>query len=343
MGRASRAGLRRRAGVAGLCLGLAVAMAAGDVAADRVYRIMLVIWRNCDDPCRGFSDELLAAKIPADLFLRHAASPAALEKLVSEAHAMQADLVVTVGANATRGMVGATGEAETATEGTDRPVLFMMVPDPVAARILPSLDHAGRNISGTLQVVPLEAQLRAVRAYRPFARLGYLYHRDDADQMSELGQLRQAALRLGFALVTREVALDQEGHPKSGDLARLVGELAGEHVDYLYTGASPFLFLNRDEVVAAALASQLAVVGGDERWVRQAGALLAVVSQPYEIGRLTARKAEEILVGGKQPADIPIVGPERFSMLVNTASAQRLGLPPPPSLPDFVQLVQVGP
>jgi putative tryptophan/tyrosine transport system substrate-binding protein len=343
MGRTSRAGLRRRAGVAGLCLGLAVVMVTGDVVADRVYRIMLVVWRNCDDPCRGFSDELLAAKIPADLFLRHADSPAALEKLVSEAHAMQADLVVTVGANATRGMVGPTGETDPASEATDRPVLFMMVPDPVAARILPSLDHAGRNISGTLEVVPLEAQLRAVRAYRPFARLGYLYHRDDADQTSEFGQLRQAALRLGFALITREVTLDQEGHPKSGDLARLVGELASEHVDYLYTGTSPFLFLNRDEVVTAALANQLAVVGGDERWVRQAGALLAVVSEPYEIGRLTARRAEEILVGGKQPADIPIIGRERFSMLVNMASARRLGLPPPPSLPDFFQLVQVGP
>ena len=72
----------------------------------------------------------------------------------------------------------------------------------------------------------------------------------------------------------------------------------------------------------------------------ESNALIGLVSKYYDVGRLTATRAEEILVDGKKPGDIPVESLSRFSLIVNMEVARKLELYPPMSLLNIVAVVK---
>jgi putative ABC transport system substrate-binding protein len=74
--------------------------------------------------------------------------------------------------------------------------------------------------------------------------------------------------------------------------------------------------------------------------VVDSNALMGLVSRYYDVGKLTARQAERILVDHKSPADMPIESLSRFSLIVNMKVARELGLYPPMSIINLVDVVK---
>src|SRR5437016_14386374 len=79
------------------------AMAAGGPP----YKIMMVLWRGCEDACRGFQEYIRSQAIPVEFLMRDVKQdPSAFPNLVAEARALKVDLVVTWGTTVTLGIVG---------------------------------------------------------------------------------------------------------------------------------------------------------------------------------------------------------------------------------------------
>ena len=80
---------------------------------------MMVLWRGCEDACRGFQDYLRSRNLPVEFLMRDVKQdPSAFPSLVAEARALKVDLVVTWGTTVTLGMVGTYDKVDPASTRT---------------------------------------------------------------------------------------------------------------------------------------------------------------------------------------------------------------------------------
>lgn len=327
-----------------LCLAFAftLALAPGAAAVDREpFRIYMAVWRGCEDACKGFQDYLAERNIPAEITLRDAGrDKTRLPSFVAEARRLKPDLVVTWGTSVSLALLGPYDAEDSADHIRGIPAVFMIVADPIGAKIARSYDSSGRPlIAGTRNRVPEDVQIRAIRSYFPAKRIGVIYNTNELNAVLNAKTLRRLSERMDFELVERKVPMGADGAPRVAALPGLIGELAEEEVDFIYVGSSSFISSNRDLFTSAAIEAGLPVAAGSEVLVRESGALLAIGNRYYNIGQLAGFQAEEILVKGRKPIDLPVRSLSRYSFIINMETARRLELYPPIQLLRFADLV----
>lgn len=313
------------------------------VASERApFRIYMVVWRGCEAACRGFQDYLAERGIPVELTLRDAArDKGRLPSFVTEAKRLKPDLVVTWGTSVTLALLGPYDAAAPSRHIQGIPALFMIVADPIGAKVVKSYESSGRPlIAGTRNRVPEDVQIRAIRSYFPAKRIGLVYNANEVNAVLNAETLRALADSMDFELIEKQVPLDAAGEPRAAALPGLIGELAAEEVDFIYVGSSSFISSNRDLFTEAAIEARLPVAAGSEVLVRESNALLAIGNRYYNIGQLAGFQAEEILVKGQKPVDLPVRSLTRYSFIINMETARRLELYPPIQLLRFADLVK---
>lgn len=318
-----------------------ITMPARETGGER--HIYMLLYRGCEEACQGFQDYFRKRGLPVRFTIRDAAQDKQrVRELVAEARAMRPDLLLTWGTTATVEAVGKVGKVDPRRHITDLPVLFMIVSHPKAVGIVDNLARPGRNVSGSLYLLPAETQLRAARSYLGFKRLGLIVNRAEANSLASRDELRALAPRFNYSLIERELPLDENGKPDAGALPGLVAELAQQGAELLYMTPDSFLNSQRDRLTGAALAQRLPVFAAAEAPVVKASALLGVVNKYEDVGRFTAHQAEKILFEGKRAGDLPVQLPRRFSFLINLDVARELGRYPPLQLLDVAELIRRG-
>lgn len=319
-----------------LCLGCGLAAA----AEPRPYHVMMLLYRGCEEACQGFQDYFRRQKVPVRFTLRDAEQDKRrIPGFVAEAKRLKPDLVLAWGTSVAQEAVGEWDKADPARHITDIPVVFMAVTDPVQSRLVPSLAGSGRNVAGTLYLLPAAEQLRAARSYLDFRKLGFLYNPAEANSKVSLEDVRAQADRFGFELVVETLPLDASGRPRPQDIPARVAALAAAGVDLLYFSPDSFINSQRKLVTAEALARRLPVFAAAEAPVVFADALLGVVIRYDLMGRFTARQALRILQDGVAPGSLAVELPRQFSYLVNLRVARQLGRYPPLPLLDIAEIV----
>jgi putative ABC transport system substrate-binding protein len=315
------------------CL-LASILSPADGAQRSPYRITMVLFRGCEDACKGFVDYWATHKIPVVIEMLDADTDVKkLPGFVAQVKARKPDLLVTWGTTVALAMLGQYDAVEVQTHVTGIPALFMIASTPVGSKLVPTLKSSGRNISGTSYLVPVATQLRAAKLYIPF---------NPAEDNSSVtrAELVAASKQEGFELIERVVPKGADGTPDKLSLPRLVHELAEQKADLLYMAPDTFLLLNRDAITSAAMQSGLPVLASAELAVRESNALMGVVNRYYTIGQLTAWQSERILVDGVAPQQIPIEAPPNFSLIVNMRVANAMKLYPPMRVLKIAEVVR---
>ncbi|MCG6944184.1 MAG: ABC transporter substrate-binding protein [Deltaproteobacteria bacterium] len=306
------------------------------------FDIYMIVWRGCEDACRGFQDYFRERDIEVNFILRDAErDKKRLPGFVQEAKKMKVDLVLTWGTSVTAGIVGKLGKVNPDVNLTDIPVVFMIVADPVGAKIIESYESSGRSyITGTRNRVPEEVQMKAIRAYRPFKRIGLIYNTNEQNSVLNAKAMRSVAEKMQFELVEAVLDLDESGKPTLESIPRKIAELKEKNVDFIYVGSSSFLMANRDEFTTTALEMGMPVAAAYEAMAAKSHALLAVASRYYNVGKLAGYQAEQILVEKIAPGDIPIRSLSRFSYVINMETAKRLKLFPPLSVLRYAEVIE---
>ena len=309
-------------------------------APQRPLRIHAITFRGMTDVEKGFEEYFASRRIPVQITYRDLNRDASrMPAFLDEIRATRPDLVYTWGTSVTLGVVGAHDAVNRAQHITDIPVVFTLVAAPVQAKIVGDLRSSRRNVTGVTHVVPTDAQIRAISAYRPFQTLGVLYTSTEKNSVVVLDEVRRLGRERGFHTVDRSFRLDAQRKPTADGAADLVREIKEAGAQWLYLPPDSYLgTLAESVVIPAAMALGLPTFASTEQ-LMQAGALSGLVSRYHTVGQFTAHKAEQILVGRQAPSAVPVEALKRFSYQIRMAAAHQLKLPPPLPMFNYAELV----
>lgn len=324
---------------AGAALPLSPAFAA---AADRSFRITMVLGRGESDNEFGFKDYLARRGIKADFTIRNTGGDVSqMPAILQEIRDTKPDLIYSWGTPQTRALVGPYDDPDPRKYITDIPVVFTFVAAPVDARIVPDLGKPGRNVTGTVHIAPISVQLNTIQAYRPVKRIGNIYNPKERNSILTIEGLRAESALRGLEVIEEPVPLDAAGEPISAAVPELVAKVKQRGAEVLYIGPDTFIaFHNRTVIANEALRHRLPTFSVTELIVRTDKAMLALASSSYGIGRFTAFKAAQILLEGAKPADIPVETLKRFSVIINMATVRELEYYPPIGLLNFAEIIE---
>ena len=204
-----------------------------------------------------------------------------------------------------------------AVEGTDIPLIFCAVSDPVAAELVTDMNAPGGNCTGTSDVLDLEAQVSLIRTVQPEVKsIGVLYTTSEQNSISHLARLNAICGELG-------IAVDAVGVQNGSDIPAAATALAGR-VDCINNFTDNNVVENLSVVLDAANAAGIPVYGSEEEQV--AGGCLASMSIDYvALGKVTGEMAASVL-GGEKPATMAVRTIREATPVVNAAVAATLGL-----------------
>lgn len=327
-------------GFAAFILGAEYSAATGSGDKKLIY---MAVWRGCEQACGAFKQSIAESGMNAEVTVRNAnRDKSVLSKYVQEARALKVDLVVTWGTSVTRSMAGTLEQINDKRFLHDKPIVFMIVADPIGAKIIKSYEKTGRpNVTGTRNRVPEEVNINTIRSYYPeFKRLGMLYNTNESNSVLKVEEVRSLSATMGFELVALELKLDAGGYPRPESIPIEMQELKEKGVDFIYVGSSSFLRKNQDVFTESAVEHGIPVLSPYEAMVRKSHALLSVAARYSDVGRLAAQQARKILVEGMAPGDLPVLAVEQFAYVINMDTASRLNLLPPIEVLQIAETVK---
>ena len=216
-------------------------------------------------------------------------------------------------------LANATWPLQAAASATNSiPVLGTSVTDYATALNLDNFDGTiGRNISGTSDLVDLQAQAQIVQELFPEAEnVGLLYCSGEPNSVYQIETVRGYLEDMGY---TCEVYAFTDVN----DLAS-VTQAACDASDVIYIPIDNTVASNTESVANVALAAGVPIVGGDPGICSGCGAA-TIATDYYELGRLTGEMAAKILTGEADISTMPVQY-GAMEKLCNPANCEILGI-----------------
>jgi putative ABC transport system substrate-binding protein len=205
------------------------------------------------------------------------------------------------------------------------PIVFTSGFDPVALGLVSSLNKPGGNATG---VSFFTAQLSGKRIgilqqLVPSAAIGLLINPKNPNALVETNDARSAAALTGQPIRVLNASSE-------GDFDDLSASFDRERPGALLVSSDPLFVAQRNRLIGLAAKYAIPAVYGD-RQIAADGGLLNYGASIADVYRQVGVYAGKILNGAK-PADLPIVQPTRFELIINMKTAKALSLAIPPAL-----------
>jgi len=206
------------------------------------------------------------------------------------------------------------------------PIVFTVAFDPVAGGLVTSLNRPGGNLTG---VAILGRALGAKRLeflheiVPRAAVIGMLVNPSIATFDKDVEELQTVAQARGL-----HVHVEKANN--ENDLYAAFANLRQNRVDALFVSGDPTLQSLREQIVHLAAAHAMPAIY-DRRSYASAGGLMAYATNNFDNWRQVGLYAGRILQG-ERPADLPVIQPTKFELVINLKAAKTLGLTVPPTL-----------
>jgi putative tryptophan/tyrosine transport system substrate-binding protein len=224
-------------------------------------------------------------------------------------------------------MASATNAAVAAKAATSIiPIVFVLAADPIHLGLVASLNRPGGNATGmsfltsALAGKRLDLLVEMVPAAKSIA---VLVHRDNIMTEPFMRDLAAGARLLGLQFLVSNVTGE---HDLDSAFAMLVQQRPGA----LVVGADPLFTSHAAQIVALAARHRLPAIY-TQREFAEAGGLMTWGTSLTEQYRLAGTYVGKILKGAK-PADLPVLQPTKYEMVLNLKAAKGLGLDVPAKL-----------
>jgi putative tryptophan/tyrosine transport system substrate-binding protein len=236
--------------------------------------------------------------------------------------ALAADLVQRhVAVIAATGGLGSAQAAQSATKSI--PIVFTSGSDPIQFGLVSSLAHPGGNITGaTLMSGELPGKrLGLLGELLPKIKLiAVLVNSNNLDSKAEVVHVQEAAQKLGYQL-----QIVQAGRVDEFEAA--FATLIEQQVDALIVTTDPFFESYRDWLIALSAKHRIPTVYSVREYAVSGGLISYGASIP-DLYRQAGIYVGRILKGAR-PADLPVMQPTKFELVLNLKAAKTLGLTVP--------------
>jgi putative ABC transport system substrate-binding protein len=206
------------------------------------------------------------------------------------------------------------------------PIVFSAAIDPDRIGLVASLNRPGGNVTG-MSLMPSELAAKSVQLLKqllPAATLiGYLVNPSNPGAPVYVSEASAAAKTLGIAVHVLNASTE-------GDLDEVFASLPKAGVNGLAVPAEPFFDSQRDRIVALAVRYGVPAIYGLREYA-VAGGLMSYGASLPDTYRRAAIYVGRVLKG-ERPANLPVVQPTKFDLVLNMKTAKALGLNIPEQL-----------
>lgn len=228
----------------------------------------------------------------------------------------------------------ATPTAQAAFNATkDIPILITAVTDPVSAGLVKSLENPGTNVTGTSDAAPMDKQFELLKKLAPNAKkVGILYNTSEANSEVQVEQVKKIAPKFGLEIVT-------SGVTNVNDISQSLDSLI-KNIDVLYTPTDNVIASSISLISSKCIEKKIPIIAA-ERGMVEGGALATEGIDYYKLGLQTGNLAVDVLKG-KKTQEIPVSTLEDTELVINTDTAQKLGITIPEDLKSKAVIVKGG-
>jgi putative tryptophan/tyrosine transport system substrate-binding protein len=209
---------------------------------------------------------------------------------------------------------------------TTIPIVFVSGDDPVRSGLVESLNHPGANVTGAaIFTGQLGAkQLGLLRELVPRATVvAMLVNPKNPVSEFVISDVRAAAEVSGHRI-------EPVNASNVDEIEKAFATIAELHADALIVGADPYFFTQSGKVVALAARDRVPAIYEFREFVEAGG--LASYGASITDGYRQAGVYTGKILKGEKPADLPVLQPTKFELVINLAAVKALNLTLSPSL-----------
>ena len=211
------------------------------------------------------------------------------------------------------------------------PVVFNAISDPIGAGLAVSETEPMEGISGVSDLLPVEDQLKLIRAVLPDAKkIGILYTTSEMNSISTIEIYKNLAPKYGFEIVDKGIA-------KQAEVTQAADVLLNE-VDCISNLTDNTVVAALSAVLEKANAKNIPVFGSEEEQVKNgciASAGLDYLSLGVQAGNMAAR-----VLKGDDISKIPFETIKESKLTVNESVASKLGIEIPEEISGNADIVK---
>jgi ABC-type uncharacterized transport system substrate-binding protein len=206
------------------------------------------------------------------------------------------------------------------------PVVFQTGGDPVRDGLVSRMNRPGGNVTGVSRLsVALEPKrLELLHELMPNASvIGFLVNPLNPRTQPLVQQMREPMLSLGLSLSVLEASTE-------GELDAAFAGAAQQGIGALLVAQEPSYNRWHEHIVALAARHTMPAMYASRIYALAGGLMTYDASVPDSIRQVGVYVGR--ILNGEKPADMPVVQPTKFELVINLKTAKALGINVPPTL-----------
>lgn len=232
-----------------------------------------------------------------------------LSQIVSNFIAKDVDLMVGIATPVAIAMQSAT---------EDIPIIFSAVSDPMDAKLVASLEVPGANITGTSDYLDTNAIMDLILANNPDTKtIGFLYDIGQDSSKTPIANAKKYLDEKGIKYIEHTATNDAE-------VQLAADAFVNDKVDAVFTPTDNTIMKAELSIYETFAEAKIPHYTGADSFALN-GAFLGYGVDYANLGVETAKMVAEVLIDGKNPAELPVKTFDNGTATVNTEICEKLG------------------
>jgi len=312
-----------------LILAAALLLAGGCAPKERMYKIGVtqIVTHPALDAIRGgftkgMADEGFVEGVNVEYDFLNPEGDMSVAKTIADKFVSEPkDLIVAITTPCTQAVCATA-------EGTDIPIVFIAVTDPVLAGIVESWENPcspDLHITGVSDYVAVKPQLEIIKQICPEAKvLGAVYNAGDESNTKTVNELKSLAPDFGLEVIEASVSTTAD--------VQSAGMSLVDRADVAWSPLCNTTIAGLEGLLTVCEEYNIPYFAPDEDSVKR-GAIAALYYSNEELGEIGGHIAAQVL-RGEDPCNIPVTTFTTVNLFFNPGAAERMGATIPQSLLD---------